>query len=72
MPACAATAVPTGAARPTDAARDLIPVLVELSYWGATHDAASGAPAAFKAAYRADRPGLIAAIRAGADPSKQL
>ena len=57
---------------PTDAARDLIPVLVELSYWGATHDAASGAPAAFKAAYRADRPGLIAAIRAGADPSKQL
>ncbi|RYG93992.1 MAG: transcriptional regulator [Alphaproteobacteria bacterium] len=55
---------------PTDAARDLIPVLVEMSYWGATHDPATGAPEAFKAAYRTDRAGLIAAIRAGKDPSR--
>lgn len=55
---------------PTDAARDLIPVLVEMSYWGATHDQATGAPAAFKSAYEADRAGLIAAIRAGKDPSR--
>lgn len=55
---------------PTDAARDLIPVLVEMSFWGATHDRATGAPAAFKAAYTADRAGLIAAIRAGKDPSQ--
>lgn len=55
---------------PTDAALDLIPVLVEMSFWGATHDRATGAPPAFKAAYRADRAGLIAAIRAGKDPSR--
>ncbi len=55
---------------PTEAARDLIPLLVEMSYWGATHDPATGAPASFKAAYDADRAGLIAAIRAGEDPSR--
>lgn len=55
---------------PTDSARDLIPVLVEMSYWGATHDRATGAPPSFKAAYRADRAGLIASIRKGADPSR--
>lgn len=55
---------------PTRAGRDLIPVLVEMSYWGATHDAATGAPKSFKTAYRADRAGLIAQIRSGADPSK--
>ncbi len=55
---------------PTEAARDLIPVLVEMSYWGATHDPATGAPEAFRAAYRSDREGLIAAIRAGEDPSR--
>lgn len=56
---------------PTDAARDLIPVLVEMSYWGATHDSATGAPVDFRAAYEADRAGLIAAVRAGVDPSRQ-
>ena len=55
---------------PTDAARDLIPVLVEMSYWGATYDRATGAPPSFRAAYRADREGLIASIRAGGDPSR--
>jgi DNA-binding HxlR family transcriptional regulator len=56
---------------PTEAARDLIPVLVEISYWGATHDPATGAPAAFTSAYQTDREGLIAAIRAGEDPSRK-
>lgn len=56
---------------PTEAARDLVPVLVEMSYWGATHDPGTGAPAEFRAAYRTDRAGLIAAIRAGADPSRR-
>ena len=55
---------------PTEAARDLVPVLVEMSYWGATHDPATGAPPGFRAAYRADRAALIASIRAGNDPSK--
>lgn len=55
---------------PTDAARDLIPVLVEMSYWGASHHLATGAPASFKAAYNANRTGLIASIRAGEDPSR--
>ena len=55
---------------PTSAGSALIPLLVEMSYWGATHDAATGAPKSFKAAYRADRGGLIAQIRSGADPSK--
>ncbi len=48
---------------PTQAGRDLVPVLVEMSYWGAVHDAATGAPKAFKAAYRADRAALIDQIR---------
>ena len=55
---------------PTDAGRALLPVLVEMAYWGATHDAATGAPPAFRAAYEADRAGLIAAIRSGHSPSK--
>lgn len=55
---------------PTGAARDLIPLLVEMSYWGATYDPATGAPEAFKAAYQDNREGLIAAIRAGEDPSR--
>ena len=55
---------------PTEAALDLVPVLVEMSYWGATHDPATGAPEALLTAYRADRAGLIAAIRAGGDPSR--
>ena len=55
---------------PTEAARDLIPVLVEMSYWGATHDADTGAPPGFRAAYETNRDGLIAAIRTGMDPSR--
>lgn len=55
---------------PTEAGRALLPVLVEMSYWGATHDAATGAPPAFRGAYEADRDGLIRAIAAVFDPSK--
>lgn len=56
--------------RPTEAGRALLPVLIEMSYWGATHDADTAAPRGFAAAYRADREGLIQAIAAGFDPSK--
>ncbi len=55
---------------PTGPARDLIPVLVDMSYWGAVHDPATGAPKSFKAAYRTDRAELIARIRSGANPSR--
>lgn len=54
---------------PTEAGRALLPVLIEMSYWGATHDANTAAPPAFVAAYRADREGLIRAVAAGFDPS---
>ncbi|NJM81978.1 MAG: helix-turn-helix transcriptional regulator [Tabrizicola sp.] len=43
---------------PTEAAVALVPALVELAFWGATHDAATAAPAEFVAAYRADRAGF--------------
>lgn len=44
---------------PTEAAIALVPALVELAYWGATHDPATAAPADFVRAYRADRDRLI-------------
>lgn len=47
---------------PTPAAVALTPTLVELAYWGATHDPATGAPAEFVAAYRADRDALVRAM----------
>lgn len=47
---------------PTEAAIALVPVLVELAYWGATHDPATAAPPQFMQAYRADREGLIRAM----------
>jgi DNA-binding HxlR family transcriptional regulator len=56
--------------QPTEAGQALLPVLVEMSYWGATHDAKTAAPPGFVAAYEADRSGLIRAILAGFDPSK--
>ena len=51
---------------PTEAGRALVPVLVELAYWGAVHDKATGAPTAFRAGYEADRDALVAAMRARA------
>jgi DNA-binding HxlR family transcriptional regulator len=55
---------------PTEAGRALLPVLVEMSYWGATQDAQTAAPPGFVAAYTADRDALIRAIAAGFDPSQ--
>jgi DNA-binding HxlR family transcriptional regulator len=55
---------------PTAAGLALLPVLIEMSYWGATQDDQTAAPPGFVAAYRADREGLIRAIAAGFDPSK--
>lgn len=54
---------------PTAAARALVPVLVEMAYWGASHDSRTAAPPAFGEAYRADRTGLLAFLAAGGDPT---
>lgn len=43
----------------TKAGAGLLPVLVELAYWGATHDVKSAAPPEFAKAYRTNRSGLI-------------
>ena len=55
---------------PTDACRMLVPVLVEMAFWGATHDPKTAAPASFLKAYKADRATLISAITNGFNPSK--
>jgi DNA-binding HxlR family transcriptional regulator len=49
----------------TPAGRALVPVLVELAYWGAVHDPGTEAPAGFRAAYEADRVGLVRAMACG-------
>lgn len=54
---------------PTDAGRRLLPILVEMAYWGAKHDAATAAPAEFVQAYEHDRDALLRAMSAGFDPS---
>lgn len=43
---------------------DLLPVLVELAYWGASHDPKTGAPKEFVKAYRLDRSGLLKKLKA--------
>jgi DNA-binding HxlR family transcriptional regulator len=55
---------------PTPAGRALLPVLIEMAYWGAKHDRKTAAPKSFVRAYEKDRAGLLRAIAAGADPSK--
>lgn len=55
--------------QPTEAGRRLLPVLVEMAYWGATHDPATSAPAAFATGYEQDRDGLLAALASGFDPT---
>ena len=55
---------------PTEAGKRLLPVLVEMAYWGATHDPATDAPASFRDAYERDRAALLAALATGADPTK--
>ena len=56
---------------PTEAGKALLPVMVELSYWGATHDQQTAAPRAFVKAYEKDREGLLKAIAAGFNPSRE-
>lgn len=53
----------------TPAARALLPVLVEMAYWGAKHDKKTAAPKAFVHAYERDRTKLLQEISAGAPPS---
>ncbi len=48
---------------PTDLALSLIPVLVEMAYWGGTHDDATAAPATFLKAYETDRDALCTGLR---------
>ncbi|MCA1491087.1 hypothetical protein [Sinorhizobium alkalisoli] len=55
---------------PTPKGRALLPVLVELAYWGAKHDPQTAAPEAFVRAYETNRGGLIQSIETGADPSE--
>ncbi|MGO7039024.1 winged helix-turn-helix transcriptional regulator [Rhizobium acaciae] len=54
---------------PTGAGRKLLPVLVEMAYWGATHDAATAASPEFVKAYESDRDGLLRSMELGFDPS---
>lgn len=56
---------------PTGAARALTPVLVEMAYWGASHDPDTAAPGTFVKAYRKDRSALLKAIASGRDPTKK-
>lgn len=55
---------------PTAAARALLPVLVEMAYWGARHDPESAAPPGFADACEADREGLLRALAAGYNPAR--
>ena len=51
--------------RATKKGSDLLPVLVELAYWGASHDPKTGAPKEFVKAYRLDRNGMLKKLKAG-------
>ena len=55
----------------TDAGCALLPVLVEMAYWGATHDARTAAPKEFVKGYERDRAGLIKVMQLGFDPSQR-
>ncbi len=54
----------------TDPGHKLRPVLVEMAYWGATHDSKTGAPMSFVTAYEQNRDDLLQALAAGFDPSR--
>lgn len=56
--------------QPTPRARALLPVLIEMAYWGAKHDPETAAPKSFVRAYEKDRTGLLLAVAGGAIPSK--
>ena len=49
--------------RPTDKGLTLIPVLLEIAAWGATHDAETAAPPDFVPGFGADRDAMIARFR---------
>ncbi|MEM7154070.1 MAG: helix-turn-helix domain-containing protein [Myxococcota bacterium] len=53
--------------RLSGAGKDLLPVLVELIVWSATHDDATAAPASFVRAAKRDREGLLRRLRASLD-----
>jgi len=55
---------------PTQKARTLLPVLIEMAYWGAKHDPETAAPKSFVRAYEKNRAGLIETVAAGHDPSR--
>jgi DNA-binding HxlR family transcriptional regulator len=56
---------------PTAQCLELVPVLMEMAYWGARHDPATAAPASFKRAYERDRAALLKSMRATAEPKKR-
>ncbi len=47
----------------TEKGLDLIPILLEMATWGATHDPQTGAPAEWIAMVKADRDNIIKLIR---------
>ena len=51
---------------PTAKGLDLIPVMLEMIRWSAKHDPETAAPKAFVKRLKADREGLVAAVRQGA------
>lgn len=51
--------------RATRAGANLLPVLMELAYWGATRDHKSAAPPEFVKAYRSNRSVLLKRLKAG-------
>jgi DNA-binding HxlR family transcriptional regulator len=53
--------------QPTAAGRALLPVLIEMAYWGAKHDPKTAPPKSFARVYEKDRAGLLAPIKAGSD-----
>jgi DNA-binding HxlR family transcriptional regulator len=53
--------------RLTDKGKDLIPVVLELMRWGATHDAAAATPKTVARRIRGDREGFAAELRAALD-----
>ena len=51
---------------PTDRALGLIPMLVEMAYWGGTNDDNTTAPTSFIVAYEEDRDALCAGLKMAA------
>ena len=47
----------------TDKGLDLIPILLDMATWGATHDPQTGAPAAWIEMVKADRENIIRQVR---------